>query len=226
MSEDLSVSGTIKFNIDYRKIEYECLDYLVDVGEKYLDDNNIEFFDLYVENLFTIIKRILFSFINYQIPFLTPFYSLIKNKEKWDVARIIVAYLYLSNKLPKHYSKKSNYINIFRKGRDIKDIVEILVEVVKRLFVIYFIEEIKILNIAVLIITKNRMGETMLGKEEDLVKILDLASYAGITFGELRRWFYYFNTEDVLNYLSNGYTLERALEEVEDDDEGEEDEEE
>ena len=227
MDRDLSVVDTIEFGINYRQIERECLNYLVYVGEEYLYESSIDFSDLYVEDLFIVIENFLYDYIDQEISFLSPMYFGLEKIEVWDVARIIMAYLYLSKKVDmSSYFEEVDYIDIFRREHNIKDMIELLAIVVKRLFKIYFIEEVKVVHTAVLMLTKERMGEVIRGKREDLVKILDSASYAGITFRELRRWFYYFSSEDVLKYLSKRYTLERALEEVEDDDEGEEDEEE
>ena len=222
MGGDLSVVDTNKFGIICRRIEQEYLGSLIHKLDEYLEEREKNFSDLYVVDLFMMIEKFLYDFIN-EIPFLSPYYYFIENKEMWDVSMIIIAYLYLSKNISKHYLEKVDYIDIFRREYNIKNMIELLAIVVKKLFEIYFIEEVKIIHTAVLKIIKEKMIEVTWYNRKGLVEILDSASYAGITFGELRRWFYYFNTDDIIKYLSKRYTLERALEEVEDDDEDKED---
>jgi len=207
----------------HEEIMRECLNEIKFSIESYLIERRIDLEDLSMEELFKTICEFESEFLyEYFLYFKPHFYEY-----RWiiHIYQIMEIYFFLT----KNYNvpiKTIDYISIFEDRPFINSVLELFAYVVGLVYKSYLDDVVDLPLIATLaFLDKNyeEFEKTSFNVKKDIVK---LSIDAGLTLRELRRWFYYFTPNEIVWYLNKGYSLNKALKEIEDEEDNEYEEEE
>jgi len=209
------------YYVNFTEIMDKSIDYIVDKMYSFLREYNIEFEELYIAEIYENMEDFLFDFV-YDRIFFFDIRSYPRKVNKNFIGKIISSYIYLSSSLDDF---TFDYMKEFNK-KPIQDLLQLFVLVVKRMLAVYLIKYGGVIESGMLIFIRDNIPYFDEIGNEKLWNIIESAGEMGLKVGELIRWMYYFNPDDVIKYLSMGYSLDKALEEdgmYDDEDEGEED---